>query len=83
MYHPNHQRTHDDTILDIPFLVPTAPIKGIWYLDKSGSTVGTNNASPTPVMVGTQTVKKEIAVEEWNKDHAWPTASVAETPDSN
>ena len=41
VYHPNHQRTHDK-VLDMPFPVPTAPIKGIWYLD--GSTVGTDNA---------------------------------------
>ena len=61
-------------------LVPTASIKGVWYLD--GSTVGTDNAWPTPIMVGTQTVEKEITVEEWvvNKDHAWPTQSVADTP---
>ena len=26
----------------MPFLVPTAPIKGVWYLD--GSTIGTDNA---------------------------------------
>ena len=41
VYHPNHRRTHDK-VLDMPFLVPTAPIKDVWYLD--GSTVGTNNA---------------------------------------
>ena len=78
VYYSNHQRTHDK-VLDMPFLVPTAPIKGVWYLD--GSTVGTDNALPTPIMVGTQTVEKEITVDELvvDKDHAWPTQSVAKT----
>ena len=41
VYHPNHQRTHDK-VLDMPFPVLTAPIKGVWYLDES--TDGTDNA---------------------------------------
>ena len=41
VYHPNHQRTHDK-VLDVLFLVPTAPFKGVWYLDRSK--IGTDNA---------------------------------------
>ena len=50
--HPDHWQAsrcvslkspkNPNKVLDMPFLVPTAPIKGVWYLDRS--TVGTDNA---------------------------------------
>ena len=77
--YPQYSWGYAVPVREISFIA-TSPIKNVWYLD--GSTIGTDNAWPKTIMVGAQTVEKEITVEEWvvNKDHAWPTQSLAKIP---